>query len=127
MAGQQFNAKLSTWLLYGVAAALLPVLFIFLERWADGQSIRPSRFLSQGDLILISVVLTTAAFGDFLLSQKGRRWSVFARTIGFLGCVVPLIGAWLFGRISSRTLEQTANQISANGHQARPEGRQGTR
>jgi hypothetical protein len=108
---EQYSAKLSTWLMYGVAAGLIPILFVVILRGADGQSIRPTAILSSGDLILISVVLVIGAFGDLLLSQEGRPWSVFARAMAFSAWLVTIVGSLLYGDIAKKSLEQTSRDL----------------
>jgi len=98
---EPMRRRIAIWVLAGLGAALLPLGTELVARAAIGQGWLYKQVLSSGELVLVTVILTIAAIGDFVIRTEGRTMTA---EIGYfwLGTTMTIVcGALLYGVIKA--------------------------
>ena len=94
--------KLTKWLFFSVAVALLPLSFHYLQLVMVGRSPGLADITQHGELLIISAAMAAAAIGD-VVSAEVSRSILKMMAIGF--CVIMLLlSSLLYAFISSCTM-----------------------
>ena len=90
--------KIIRWIIYGVAIALLPLIFQLIILIASGAKASLVAVTSQGELLLISVCMVAAAIGEIIICDTNKKKF---KMISVGSCLLLLImSALLFAVIS---------------------------
>lgn len=90
--------KIIRWIIFGVAIALLPLIFQFICLIVTGTKASLVAITSQGELLLISVCMGAAAIGEIIICDTKKK-NLKILSVG--SCVILLtLSALLFAFIS---------------------------
>lgn len=99
--------KTLKWLFFSVIISVIPLIgIISLIALTNKIQINIHIFLAKGELILISIVFSAAAIGDFVFSEKEKE--IWHNVIGFFCTIILLLSASWFAVISTNIFSKTS-------------------
>lgn len=97
------------WLVFGLLASLVPVLWIFLQLVFTHQT-HGWEVVSGGDLITIGFVLAVGAVGDLLVRRTTRLSGGDLLRVG-ITFVLAICAGWLYAIVSTMNSDNTSKWI----------------
>jgi hypothetical protein len=107
-AGDQhkMRRKVITWILFGVIGSIVPLVFLYVARSDASLEGGIPAVLSTGELLIVSIVSTTAAVGDLLVSRK-KELSDIAMINSFVAIIALLVGSSKYAAIQLAEIQKT--------------------
>jgi hypothetical protein len=109
----EVKERFSRWLIFTVLIALLPIFFNGLAVVNRNERLVWKTLLAHGELYLISVAITAAAFGEMVGRESSRR-RLARMWLSGLSCALIVVESFLFADTASiaRNAEGTINHNS---------------
>jgi hypothetical protein len=93
--------KLTVWVIFGVIVTLTPFIFSILQSVGGKHGFSVNTILGTGQLLLVSVAITAAAFGELVVINVSESQRLFRTLAMGSAVIVVIVSSLWFGGISS--------------------------
>ena len=97
------------WILFGVLIALIPIIFHYICLYFDDARPSIAKVIAHGELLIISVGMTSTAIGE-LLGWKGGK-TIYKIIIGGACVILLIFSSLLFSHIAGNSGDISVDKI----------------